>query len=79
MIVVVLLLGIAGALADTSLINPIGIVILLSVIGALDYRRRGEASLWGNLGYSTWVHPSIYGVVALIGVSLAAVIRLAAR
>ena len=57
-----------GAGSDApSFDSPFGIVLLVTALGAIDIRRRGESMLWANLGYPTFVLWGIFGAVALVG------------
>lgn len=55
--------------------SPFGLVVLVTVLGAIDLRRRGEAMLWANLGYSPVVTAGVYGAVAFSGELLLALVR----
>jgi hypothetical protein len=50
-----------------SLDSPVGIVLLVAVLGAIDVRRRGEAMLWANLGYPLMAIRGVFAAVALSG------------
>ena len=57
-----------GAGSDApSFDSPFGIVLLVTALGAIDIRRRGESTLWANLGYPTIVSWGLFGAVALVG------------
>lgn len=62
-------------LGAPSLESPFGIIVLFTTLGAIDLRRRGETLLWANLGYSTFVVWGLFGIVALIGEMLLALLR----
>lgn len=55
--------------------SPVGVVIIAMLVGAIDVRRRGESLLWGNLGYSAFVPPAVFGLVAVLGELLLATVR----
>ena len=61
-----LVLRVIGALVHADFINAAGIVCIMTLLGPLDVRRRGELVLWGNLGYRQWVFAFISGGFALI-------------
>jgi hypothetical protein len=55
--------------------SPFGIVVLVTLLGAIDLRRRGEAMLWADLGYSPVVTAGVFGAVAFTGELLLAFVR----
>ncbi|MEO7996236.1 MAG: hypothetical protein ABI852_02260 [Gemmatimonadaceae bacterium] len=57
--------------------NPVGMIVLMTVLGAIDTRRRGEFALWSNLGYDRWMTWALYGSVALIGEIIVSAVRAA--
>lgn len=71
-VVVHVLLSFLGVLAEASFANPAGVIILATVLGAMDLRRRREITLWANLGYEQWFTWAIYGAVGLAGEALSA-------
>jgi hypothetical protein len=74
-VIAALIDAIAGAGAGSGLESPVGVVLLAAVLGAVDIRRRGEAMLWANLGYSPFVVPGLFGAAAVVGEMLLAWIR----
>lgn len=54
--------------------NPVGIVILVAVLGAIDLHRRNEQMLWRNLGYGAWHTVGMFAVVATAGEFLIALL-----
>lgn len=55
--------------------SPVGIVLLVAVLGAIDLRRRGESMLWANLGYPLMATWGVFGAVALSGELLLSMLR----
>lgn len=55
--------------------NPVGVIGLMTVLGVIDSRRRGEFALWANLGYDRWMTGALYGGVALFGEIVISVMR----
>ena len=53
--------------------NPFGIILLVTVLGAIDLRRNREWMFWHNLGYATPLLYSVFAIVASIGELLLAV------
>ena len=54
--------------------SPIAVVILCTLIGIIDLRRRREVSLWANLGLSTAQLALLFAVAATIGESVTALV-----
>ena len=65
------LLLVVGALSARagapSADSPLGIVLLTMILGYIDLRRRGEVTLWSNLGFSPVAISGIFASVAAIG------------
>jgi len=56
--------------------SPVGVVLLVAVLGWIDLRRRREALFWANLGYSVWLTTGVFAAVAIAGETVfAAVVR----
>jgi hypothetical protein len=68
-----LILSALGVVAETNFANPAGVIILMTILGAIDLRRRSEVILWANLGYGRWLTWVIYGSVGIVGEVLWAV------
>lgn len=49
---------------STSFGNPVGLIVLCSILGIVDIRRRQELVLWGNLGLSATQLATIFALVA---------------
>jgi hypothetical protein len=47
--------------------SPLGVVLIAAALGVVDIRRRGEAMLWGNLGFSQWTIAAIFAAAATLG------------
>lgn len=52
---------------DPFTVSPFAAVVLTTVLGAIDLRRRGEVLLWANLGYPTVLTLAPFAVIATIG------------
>lgn len=61
-----------GALPPDS---PVGTVLLVTLLGAIDVARRGETTLWANLGFSRMMTYGVFTAVAVLGELLIALIR----
>jgi hypothetical protein len=62
------LFAVASHLAESeggSADHPLGIVVLVTILGAVDIRRRGEVLFWGNLGFPPVVTSGVFALVAL--------------
>ncbi|MCE9601620.1 MAG: hypothetical protein K8S21_05310 [Gemmatimonadetes bacterium] len=55
--------------------SPVGIVLLVTVLGAIDLRRRGESMLWANLGFPLMAIWGVFGAVAISGELLLFMLR----
>lgn len=66
-VVVHLILSALGVVAKANFANPSGVIILMTILGVIDLRRRSEVILWANLGYGRWLTSVIYGSVGLAG------------
>lgn len=47
--------------------HPVGIVILVALLGQIDVRRRGERLLWANLGVGLTDVALLFAAVAVAG------------
>jgi hypothetical protein len=52
--------------------NPVGIVLLMALLGIIDIRVRQERLFWANLGYSMWNIGALFALVATAGECLVA-------
>ncbi len=59
-----MLVAAAARIAETSFSDPVGLIVLCSVVGIVDIRRRRELVLWGNLGLSVTQLATIFALVA---------------
>lgn len=66
----------AGAGADgAGFDNPVGIVILVTLLGVIDLRRRNEKMLWSNLAYSGWHTAGVFAAAGTLGEFLLAFLK----
>ena len=52
--------------AKSALGNPVQVVVLCTVVGLIDVRRRKEIALWNNLGLSSTQLTLLFALVATV-------------
>jgi hypothetical protein len=67
LVIALLLIAFGGGGDITQLGSPVGVVLVATAVGAVDFRRRGESLFWANLGYSPLVTRGLFGLIAVIG------------
>ena len=53
--------------AASQVDSPIGVVLLVALLGWIDLRRRRESLFWANLGYNVGQTTGVVAAVALAG------------
>jgi len=53
--------------AEVARPNPAAIIVICAIVGLVDLGRRGEATLWANLGVSRAQLVLVFAVTATIG------------
>ncbi len=60
---------------DPFEVRPVAAVVLTTLLGAIDLRRRGEALLWANLGYPMLLTLAPFAAIATLGELVLALAR----
>ena len=50
--------------------SPVGVVLLVAILGWIDVQRRRESLFWANLGYSVWMTTGVFAAVAACGATV---------